>query len=449
VSGRVVIVGDTFLDRDVVGHADRLCPDAPVPVLDESSVHERPGGAGLTALLASRADVEVVLITALADDSAGARVRDLLHDRVELHAATSASPTPEKVRLRSRGQSLMRLDRGGPPGAIGALDHDARRALADSAVVVVSDYGRGMAAHPEARELLAAVGSRPRQVVWDPHPRGARPLPGVRVVTPNHREAVTLSGGPAGSDPAAVASCAETLVRRWQVGAVAVTLGAAGALLSFGGADPMVFPAPYCDPRDVCGAGDAFAVAAALSLGSGAIVSEAVSDAVAYASRFVADGAASTVDAEVTAGGPSENVVARVRASGGRIVATGGCFDLLHAGHVSTLHAARALGDCLVVCINSDESVRRLKGPGRPVVRQDDRVRVVGAVSGVDAVMVFDEDTPERLLADLRPDVWVKGGDYAGVAVAESALLRTWGGQAVLVPYLDGRSTTELISQIR
>jgi rfaE bifunctional protein nucleotidyltransferase chain/domain len=141
--------------------------------------------------------------------------------------------------------------------------------------------------------------------------------------------------------------------------------------------------------------------------------------------------------------------VARTRARGGTVVATGGCFDLLHAGHVRLLRAARALGDCLVVCLNSDESVRRLKGTDRPILGQADRARVLEALEYVDAAVVFDEDTPEAVLDRLRPDVWAKGGDYAGMPLPESAVLARWGGQVVLLPYLDGHSTTRLIDQCR
>jgi rfaE bifunctional protein nucleotidyltransferase chain/domain len=138
-------------------------------------------------------------------------------------------------------------------------------------------------------------------------------------------------------------------------------------------------------------------------------------------------------------------VIAGVRRAGGVVVATGGCFDLLHAGHVATLRAARGLGDCLVVCVNSDDSVRRLKGASRPLVPATDRVRVLQALECVDAVVVFDEDTPVEVLRVLRPDVWAKGGDYAGSHVPEADVLAEWGGQAVVLPYLEGRSTTRLV----
>jgi rfaE bifunctional protein nucleotidyltransferase chain/domain len=142
-------------------------------------------------------------------------------------------------------------------------------------------------------------------------------------------------------------------------------------------------------------------------------------------------------------------VLAAVSRQGGTVVATGGCFDLLHAGHVATLRAARGLGDCLVVCLNSDESVRRLKGPSRPLVPAADRARVLEALECVDAVVVFDEDTPAEVLRRIRPDVWAKGGDYAGSELPEATVLTEWGGQAVVLPYLPGRSTSELVHAAR
>jgi rfaE bifunctional protein nucleotidyltransferase chain/domain len=140
-------------------------------------------------------------------------------------------------------------------------------------------------------------------------------------------------------------------------------------------------------------------------------------------------------------------VIERVRARGGTVVATGGCFDLLHPGHIQTLHSARALGDCLVVCLNSDRSVRRLKGPTRPIVPSEDRAAVLSALGCVDAVVIFDEDTPAAVLRELRPHVWVKGGDYAVVDLPEAEVLAAWGGRAVVLPFVEGRSTTRLIQE--
>jgi rfaE bifunctional protein nucleotidyltransferase chain/domain len=197
---------------------------------------------------------------------------------------------------------------------------------------------------------------------------------------------------------------------------------------------------------------------AAAALADGALPSEAVAAAVQAASEFVAAGGASTLPhaphhdrrSGGDAGLPDAFTLAeRVRARAGTVVATGGCFDLVHAGHVSLLRAARSLGDCLIVCLNSDSSVTRLKGAGRPVQTAADRARVLSALDCVDAVAVFDEDTPEALLERLRPDVFAKGADYTLASLPEAAVLARWGGQAVVLPYLEGRSTTRLIESVK
>ncbi|MEV0878853.1 PfkB family carbohydrate kinase [Micromonospora echinofusca] len=466
--GPVVVVGDTLLDRDVEGVVNRLCPDSPVPVLDETAHVDRPGGAGLAAVFAAAArGVDVVLVTALADDAGGARLSLLLADAgVQVYPLGLRGGTPEKVRLRARGRVLLRHDRGGAAGTPGEPSEAVLRVLARASAVLVSDYGRGVARQPALRAALAATRA---PVVWDPHPRGPAAVPGVHLVTPNEsevRELVTVA--PGATRLATASRGAQGLRQRWRAGAVAVTLGGDGALLCHAGATPMVVPAPATAEGDTCGAGDRFAATASLALARGALVSEAVQEAVAEASAYVAGGGVATAlpqsvrplpPAVSSPGGErvgvaaAAGVVSAVRASGGTVVATGGCFDLLHAGHVATLQAARQLGDCLVVCLNSDASVAGLKGPDRPVIPQGDRARLLAALSCVDAVMIFDESTPHAALSWLRPDVWVKGGDYAGdggePALPEAEVLRRWGGNAVVVPYLDGRSTTGLIAAAR
>jgi rfaE bifunctional protein nucleotidyltransferase chain/domain len=215
-----------------------------------------------------------------------------------------------------------------------------------------------------------------------------------------------------------------------------------------------VFPPPAAASGDTCGAGDCFAAAATAALAAGSLPTEAVALAVEAASRFVANGAVASLEASdvVEADSPTRSpreLAEDVRRRGGTVVATGGCFDLLHAGHIATLQAARSLGDCLIVCLNSDQSVQRLKGPGRPLQPAADRASVLEALRCVDAVLVFEEDTPSDALRILRPHVWVKGGDYSGVELPEETCLREWGGRAVTVPYLTGRSTTELMDLAR
>jgi rfaE bifunctional protein nucleotidyltransferase chain/domain len=294
----------------------------------------------------------------------------------------------------------------------------------------VSDYGRGVADAVRARLADAA----PRvPLVWDPHPRGGAPVPGTALATPSRAEALALV-----TEADDVEHAATELRRRWAASAVAVTLGERGALLAESAAPPAIVPCRPAPAGDPCGAGDRFATAAAARLARGAPIAEAVGDAVACAARFVAAGGAGAVIA---------SHADRLAGPGEVVVATGGCFDLLHAGHVRMLEAARALGDRLVVLLNSDDSVRRLKGPGRPLVAEDDRAAVLRALSCVDDVVVFPEDTPERALGRLRPHVWVKGGDYRPEELPEASVVERHGGRVAIVPYVEGRSTTRLIAE--
>jgi rfaE bifunctional protein nucleotidyltransferase chain/domain len=315
--------------------------------------------------------------------------------------------------------------------------------------VLVSDYGRGVATDAGLRAALTDLTNR-MPVVWDPHPRGPRPVPGVAVATPNQAEAAHF-GACAGE----LSELAQALRGEWQSHAVCVTRGARGALLVAAEAPPLVLPAPEAPGGDSCGAGDRFASRLTGALGRGLSVAEAAREAVTVSALFVAAGGARAgLGDGRRAGGPAAHgrddgvrLAQTVRAAGGTVVATGGCFDLLHAGHVATLAAARRLGDCLIVCLNSDASVRRLKGPARPVVAEHDRTAVLGALGCVDAVVMFDEDTPAEVLRTLRPHVWVKGGDYEGVILPEADVLSEWGGRALVLPYVDGHSTTRLIEE--
>jgi D-beta-D-heptose 7-phosphate kinase/D-beta-D-heptose 1-phosphate adenosyltransferase len=440
VSRPVVVVGDSMLDVDIEGSASRLSPEAPVPVVDAERIWHRPGGAGLAAVLAARTDGDVVLVTALADDADGAVLAGLLADAgVEVVALPMAGATLCKTRIRARGQSMLRLDHGDGAAAAGPVPRRAAAVLAEARAVCVADYGHGVTAHRGVRALLSDVAERV-PVVWDPHPRGSTPIPNCRLVTPNQAEAANAS--------------AHSLRRRWGAGAVCITLGARGALLATGSGDCVHIPAPAVSgPGDACGAGDRFAIAAALALGAGDDVHAAVTAAVAAATRFVAAGGAVGVSCPMSMAARGNDSAAvdleALRRRGGRLVATGGCFDLLHTGHVRLLHQARQLGDALVVLLNSDRSVRALKGPSRPVMAAEDRARVLSALACVDAVVIFDELSPEEALDRLRPDVWVKGGDYTEADLPEAEVVRRHGGEVVLLPTVAGYSSSNLIAAAR
>jgi rfaE bifunctional protein nucleotidyltransferase chain/domain/rfaE bifunctional protein kinase chain/domain len=452
---RLVVVGDALFDHDLLGDVERLSPEAPVPVVDTCAERTRPGGAGLAAFLAARDGHEVAFVTALGRDVPGSELAKLLDDAgVETVDLGLRGSTRQKVRVWGNGRLLLRLDRGDRrPGEIGPPGEAVQAVLDEAEAVLVSDYGRGVAAEPGVRSLLEQIVAR-TPVVWDPHPKGSQPVASTRLATPNRSEAVHFAPEPVGDDLPAVARRAELLRRRWRAQAVAITLGAEGALLADVTGMPFVAEATPAPTGDPCGAGDRFAVAATGALAQGALLAEAVERAVSQASRFVAAGGAASLSHEPAPRGAAEEagaeaLAARVREQGGTVVAAGGCFDLLHAGHVVMLEAASALGDCLIVLVNSDESVRRLKGPGRPLVPEEDRVAVLEGLSSVDAVVIFEEDTPEVALARLRPHLFAKGADYALDELPEAALVESWGGQAVLLPFVAGRSTTQLIEEVQ
>ena len=248
--GPLVVVGDALLDVDLVGSVDRVCPDSPALVVGEAEERPRPGGAALAAVLAARRTDEVVLVAPFADDEAAERLRDLLADRapnVRVVGLPWGGATPVKQRIRSGGQTLLRLDTGDRTGPVGEVPAAAREALAAAGAVLVSDYGRGATADDTVRALLEQAARR-APMVWDPHPRGAPPVPRVTLATPNQSEARTM--GPALEGEVhpldAATGCAARLVRRWAARAVAVTMGEQGALLSFGDdGPPLLVPAPH------------------------------------------------------------------------------------------------------------------------------------------------------------------------------------------------------------
>jgi D-beta-D-heptose 7-phosphate kinase / D-beta-D-heptose 1-phosphate adenosyltransferase len=446
---RVVVIGDAILDRDVIGDVSRLCPDAPVPVVDQQSTIDRPGGAGLAAVLALRHGVEVVLVSPIAADDAGALLRRSLDDAgVEVVELPDQGSTVEKIRIRVDGQSLLRLDRGGP-GPLAPVPPMAAAALAAADAVLVADYGLQTLRDATVRESIRSSVARGTPVVWDPHPRGSDPVSGATLVTPNRSEAThfDVGGGQrdVGGDLASLTTRAMRLRDRWRARAVAVTVGSDGAVVVGADDTPLVVPVPGARADgDTCGAGDAFAAACAAAFADGAVVGEAVQSAVVAAADFVGRGAAGGMWSERI----DVDLVGRTGSPAGErpvVVAAGGCFDVLHPGHVATLQHARSLGDRLVVLINGDESVRRLKGPGRPVQRAEDRAAVLASLGCVDEVVVFDDDTPVEALKSVRPDVFVKGGDYTGLVLPETSVMAEWGGVVVTVPFMAGRSTTSIL----
>lgn len=449
---RIVVVGDVLLDTDLSGGAGRLSPDAPVPVVDVDVVQRRAGGAGLVARLLQADGHEAVLVTVLGEDDAAGLLRAEL-DGVSVVAGPSGAPTPVKTRVRASGQPVVRFDEGCATPPVPDCSGEMLAALDEADAIIASDYGRGLLANAELRARLETL-TASVPVVWDPHPSGARPVPGVAAVTPNIAEALRFADvGGAGTQAAAAA--AEVLLADWGSRAVVVTMGERGVLVAAAGVLPQMVPVPRVGSPDPCGAGDRFASALAVGLAEGAAIDAAAQQATEAAAHFLAAGGVGAMGPAREVPKPlpvdgldSLTIARRTRESGGTVVATGGCFDLLHAGHARTLAAARRLGDCLIVCLNSDESVRELKGEDRPIIRQEDRAELLAALECVDAVLIFGESTPENAISRLQPDIWVKGGDYAAEDLPEAALVSSWGGRTVTVPYIPARSTTKLAAAL-
>lgn len=453
---RIVVAGDVLLDVDLDGAATRLCPDAPVPVVDVSTVRGRAGGAGLVARMLAGEGHRVCLVTAIGADDPGRRLLQELAG-ITVVAGRSGAPTPVKTRLRADGHPVARFDEGCLDRSEPEVTPDMLAAVEEADVLVVADYGRGLTSNPSLRATIARL-AHSIPVIWDPHPAGAGPVPGVAVVTPNLSEAraaaAVITAGEPGPPPG-VADIAGRLLRHWQSKAVLVTQGADGAtLVCASSPPPLHLPAPRAAVADSCGAGDRLAGSLAAHLVAGEGLEESCRRAVRDAALFLAAGGVAALPPAPPAlpfpGNATDAlaVVRRVRANGGTVVATGGCFDLLHAGHARTLAAARSLGDCLIVCLNSDASARRIKGASRPIIGQQDRTELLLSLESVDAVLVFDEDTPEKVLDRLRPDIWVKGGDYDSAELPEAALVESWGGRCLVVPYHPVRSTTRLAAAL-
>lgn len=470
---RITVVGDVLLDVDINGSATRLSPDAPVPVVNVADVRRRAGGAGLVATVLAQDGHHVALVTAVSDDDGASHLRRALA-RVSVLAGVPLAPTPTKTRVRIGTHPMVRFDEGCAPAPVPSSTDEMLAAIATADAIVVADYGRGITANTDIRAALSEAAHRV-PVVWDPHPAGSEPVEGVAVVTPNLAEALA-SAKAGGLEPSRTGAeeAGQYLREKWGNAAVLVTRGEDGALLLSAGEPAHGIPAPKTTVSDPCGAGDRLAGSLAVHLGLGLDLVQASTRAVEDASAFLAAGgaAALAVVAEAPEASPAPEpspvvelkglelvdtgdlhpdgvqLAQAVRAKGGTVVATGGCFDLLHAGHARTLAAARSMGDCLIVCLNSDESVSRLKGAHRPIVSVEDRAELLLALECVDAVVIFGEDTPEACLTQIQPDIWVKGGDYTPEELPEARLVAGWGGRCVTVPFHPARSTSGLAAAL-
>ena len=460
---RCLVVGDAILDVFERGRAVRLAPDVPAPVVTDVRVISSPGGAANVAANLAALGAEVTLLSVIGDDTPG---NELLEGLAGTRVRTTevvrhpARATVVKKRLIAEGAILARIDSGDVmPLEEGAREDFARKAatLAEGAdVVVVSDYCGGIVTQEVADTLgdvrhgcLVLDAKTPLRLRWR----------NLAAATPNHLEAQDALGLPVEADPGRIDAGAvgEALRRKIGAQALAVTLAEEGVTVVDSTGVARLGGRRVANP-DVNGAGDTFLAAFALALCSGAPPSTAAQLGVEAATLAVArPGTAPVGFRELLqrlpeAGRTRRNLeedLARVRRSGGKVVFTNGCFDLLHRGHLFLLQEARKLGDVLVVGVNSDASARRVKGPGRPVTPEEDRVELLEALPCVDHVLVFDENTPEALIRRVKPDLHVKGGDHAGDQLVEESVVEEFGGEVIVLPLLPGRSASATINRIR
>ena len=461
---RVLVVGDVMLDRYWHGGTSRISPEAPVPVVHVGQSEERAGGAANVALNIAALGAQTILLGVTGDDEPAALLEALLQGAgIDcLFQKISDTPTVTKLRVISRHQQLIRLDFEDGFDSIdaSALMAQYRKQLQQCDVVVLSDYGKGTLA--DVGQLIALAREAGKPVLVDPKTDDFSRYRGATVITPNMTE-FELVAGPCEDEQALIDKSAALLAQH-DLEALLVTRGEHGMTLLRRDEPEFHLPTQAREVFDVTGAGDTVISVMAAALAAGEDMRSAT--ALANLAAGIVVGKLGTASVSVPelrrtvllgqdAGFGEMNkqqlqlAVADARSHGERIVMTNGCFDILHAGHVLYLSQARRLGDRLIVAVNDDDSVRRLKGEGRPVNPLDRRMTVLAALESVDWVVAFTEDTPEQLICDIGPDLLVKGGDYRPEEIAGHDCVKKAGGDVIVLDYAEGCSTSELIETIK
>ena len=470
----VLCIGDLMLDEFIYGEVSRISPEAPTPVIAVKRAELMIGGAGNVARNLVALGTRCIFVGAVGNDEAGTELTKALgnHPLIEFHLVVDGSrQTTRKVRFVSEHHSthLLRAD-WETASAVDARSEDALighviKAIARAGALVLSDYAKGALTPRVIRAVIDAANDRGRPIVVDPKGRDYSIYRGATVITPNRQELADVTRSLARTDDeiteAAVKLC-EALAAR----AVLVTRSEAGMTLVHNGTAVHV-PAYPVRVRDVSGAGDSVVAVLSAMLAMGADFESAMraanaAGAVVVGKRGTATASVAELRSRILPSAtlaPKEKIVfdwavldehlAEWRKQGLRVGFTNGCFDLLHPGHVKLLAGARAACDRLVVGLNGDDSVTRLKGPGRPVQPVQARAEVLAALEAVDLVAIFDEDTPEKLISRVRPTVLVKGSDYTREEVVGREIVEALGGEIILIDIVPGHSTTSMVERTR
>lgn len=461
---KVLVVGDIMLDRYWHGSSSRISPEAPVPVVKVTQKDDRPGGAANVALNMAALGAQVSLVGVVGADEAGEILQQRLN-AARIHTSlqiANASPTITKLRVTSRHQQLLRMDfeEKFQSQDVNQIFNKTRHQLTQANLLILSDYAKGTL--QDCQSLIALAKSAGVQVLVDPKGNQFELYKGATLLTPNLLEFEAVVGQC--RDEATLVAKGNMLMEKLNLEALLVTRGENGMTLLRLNQPELHLPARAREVFDVTGAGDTVIATLAASLSTGLDLPHAVALANLAAGIVVGKQGTAVVSAPelrraiIAEQGVERGVVTEdqllmaledARASGERIVFTNGCFDIIHAGHVGYLDDARKQGDRLIVAVNTDASIRRLKGEGRPINTLDRRMAVLAGLGAVDWVVSFDEDTPERLLRRLKPDVLVKGGDYREDQVVGGDLIKSYGGEVKVLSFFDNCSTTSIVNRIR
>jgi D-beta-D-heptose 7-phosphate kinase/D-beta-D-heptose 1-phosphate adenosyltransferase len=468
---RVLCVGDLMVDRYVYGDVSRVSPEAPIPVLARTRELVMLGAAGNVARNVAALGASVALVGLIGSDSEGHEAQRLVGGEtgVEGYLVVDASrPTTLKTRFVSGGQQLLRVDLESSGPAAREMEQRLVRTIGDAAdgsgAILLSDYGKGVVTDAVITACQAAAKASGAKVVVDSKARSFARYGAVDLVKPNALELSHATDMPTSTNEEIEAALARAM-ELWETRAVLVTRAAKGASLAVRGQPVRHFPTTPREVFDVSGAGDTSLAALGVALAAGAAIEDAIGFAQLASGVAVSKVGTAVVspdelveaalsahlapaEAKVATRQRMADEAARWRSRGLRVGFTNGCFDILHRGHVAYLAQARAWCDRLIVGVNSDASVRALKGEGRPVNDLESRALVLAGLGSVDLVVPFEDSTPLKLIEAARPDVLVKGADYAESEVVGGDLVKSWGGEVKLAPVVEGYSTTAAISRM-
>lgn len=469
---KVAILGDAILDSYLEGHSSILASEAPVPIVHVEHTVHAPGGAGNTAVNVAALGAQAILFSAGGHDTDGDQLRERLEDyhvNTENLLSDFIRTTLVKRRILANDQTIMRIDSGSTsplsPLSESRLIERLRQELAECDALIISDYMYGLVT-PAILSALAEL-SRIHDCVITADSKDLTRLKDIRLTAakPNYKETSRLLGLPKKTLIAErfeqVREHGEQLFEILNCRIAAVTLDKAGAVVFERDKPPYRTYSKQVNHDKAVGAGDTYIAALTLALAAGAATVEAAEFA-SVASQIATskNGTApcfldeltnqeSYAHKEIRTPGQLRAAISRVRAEEKQVVFTNGCFDILHRGHVTYLNQAKALGDILIVGVNTDDSIRRIKGADRPINRLEDRIHVLSGLSSVDFVIPFGENTPEALLREIRPDIFAKGGTYRQETLPEAAVVRELGGRIEILPYIDNVSTSEIINKIK